>query len=206
MIKNFLVLTAMVLVSSELFAQTLTVRGVRVVGTGCNETTATALPTADGQTLSVLFDNYSAEIGQGSENPTLRVKKKDCNILIDVDVPFGVQYAIQQVDYAGFAALPQGSFGYHRFTQVVPGAAIPSMREAQLTGPLVKNYLVSVAQKPGRSPWSKCNNPSQTLNLLSELMVSYLPRTTTTEKAQISLDSADMVTNSRFKIIWRRCQ
>lgn len=204
MVKNFIVVAAMVLVSSEVFAQ-MTIRGVRLQGSGCGPATAQALVTPDGQTLSVLFDNYSADIGQGSQNPQLREIKKNCNVLIDVDVPRNTQYAIQQVNYRGFAALPASAHGYHRFTQVVPGV-IPSLREAQLRGPIADNYEVIVATKPGRSPWSTCNNPSQTVNLLSELMVRYLPGSRDTAMAQITLDSADVATASSFKLIWRRCQ
>ncbi len=206
MIKTFGLFAVMVLVSSELFAQAVTIRGVRLSGSGCGPATATAVVTPDGQTMSVLFDHYSSEIGQGSENPQMRVMKKDCNVMIDVDVPMGMQYAISQTDYRGFAALPATAFGYHRFTQVIPGAAMPSMREAQLRGPQAQNYSVTVMQKPGREIYSKCNNRSQTINLLSELMVSYLPNTNDRTMAQINLDSADTGVDSSFKFIWRSCR
>lgn len=206
MIKNLIVLTAMVLVSSELFAQNMTIEGVRLEGSGCGPATAQAIVTPDGQTLSLLFDEYSAEIGEGSLNPNLRTIKKDCKVYIDVAVPNGVQYAIQQVNYRGFSALPASAHGYHRFTQLITGASIPSMREAQLRGPLVDNYEVIVAQKPGRSPYSVCNNSRQTISLLSELMVSYLPNSRDKAMAQITLDSTDLATSSSFKLVWRSCR
>ena len=196
----------MVLVSFELFAQPVEIRGVRLSGSGCGPATATAIVTADGQTMSVLFDHYSAEIGQGSENPQMRVMQKNCNIMIDVNVPLGMQYAITQTDYRGFAALPATAFGYHRFTQVIPGTSMPSLREAQLRGPQAQNYSVTVMQKPGREVYSTCNNRSQTINLLSELMVSYLPNTRDNTMAQINLDSTDTGVNSSFKLIWRSCK
>lgn len=205
MFKNFIALAAMVLVSSEVFAQ-ISIRGVTLEGTGCGPATAQAIITPDGQTLSVLFDNYSAEIGQGSVNPQLRVNKRDCKIHIDVSVPFGTQYSIQQMNYRGFAALPASAFGYHRFTQILTGQSVPSLREAQLKGPTANNYEVIVNQKPGRAPWSQCNNSMQRIDLLSELMVSYLPNSRDTAMAQISLDSADMATSSQFKLIWRSCR
>ncbi len=197
---------ALALVSSELYAQPVEIRGVRLSGSGCGAATATAIVTADGQTMSVLFDHYSAEIGTGSENPQMRTMMKNCNVMIDVNVPAGMQYAIAQTDYRGFAALPATAYGYHRFTQVVPGVSMPSLREAQLRGPQAQNYSVTVVQKPGREVYSKCNNPSQTINLLSELMVSYLPNTTDKTMAQINLDSTDTGVNSSFKFIWRTCR
>ncbi len=199
-------MAVMVLVSTEVFALDATIRGVRLSGSGCGPASATASITPDGQILSVLFDNYSAEIGIGSTNPSSTVSQKDCHILIDMDVPAGMQYALQQTDYRGFAALPANAFGFHRFTQVIPGAPIASMREAQLKGPTAANYEVSIAQKPGRMTYSTCNQRSQTVDLFSQLMVSYLPNSRDRLKAQINLDSTDTNVNSTFRLSWRACR
>lgn len=154
--KHLLTLAALLLVSSELFAQTPTIRGVRLTGSGCSESDASASVTPDGTFLSVLFDNFKAEIGNGSSNPQAQALKKQCTVLIDMDVPFGYQYALETTEFRGFAALPASAYGYHRFTQVVPNG-VPNMRETQLRGPIGNNYESVVRQKPGRSPWSVCN-------------------------------------------------
>ena len=193
------------LMTAHVFAQTPTIRGVRLTGSGCNESNASATITADGTFLSVLFDNFKAEIGQGSANPNLQSQKKQCTVLIDMDVPFGFQYAIETTEFRGFAALPASAFGYHRFSQVVPGG-VPNLREAQLRGPIAQNYESIVRQKPGRSPWSVCNNPQQTVQILAELSLAYLPRTTDRSMAQINLDSVDTGVQSRFKLTWRPCR
>lgn len=206
MIKKIALISALVLAYSTSFAQNVTIRGVRLSGSGCGPASATALITPDGQTLSVLFDNYSAEIGRGSANPGLTASQKDCHVLVDVDVPMGMQYAIQQTDYRGFAALPASAYGFHRFTQIIPGAPIASMREAQLRGPTMNNYSVSVMQKPGRLTYSTCNQTYQTIDLFSQLMVSYLPNTSDRTMAQINLDSVDTGVNSSFKLVWRPCR
>ncbi len=206
MIKNLLTVTALLLVTTELFAQSVVIRGVRLSGSGCLNSAANASITSDGQLLSLLFDNYAAEIGVGSQNPNLTQIKKDCRVLIDIDVPFGMQYAIEGTEYRGFAALPASAYGFHRFTQVIANQMPPSMREAQLKGPVSGNYEVRVAQKPGRSPFSTCNKPQQTIELISELMVSYLPNSRDRAMAMINLDSIDTGINSRFKLSWRACR
>lgn len=205
MFKNLIVLAAMVLVSSEVFAQ-MTIRGVDLKGSGCGPTTAQAIVTPDGQTLSVLFDKYSAEIGEGSENPQLRQINKTCEILITADVPAGVQYSIERVNFRGFAALPTSAHGYHRFSVKIPGQAVPSLREAQLKGGIVDNYDIAIAGKPGRNNWSTCNSRTQQISILSDLMVRYLPTSRDTAMAQITLDSTDVATSSQFKLIWQRCK
>lgn len=203
--KHLLTLAALLLVSSELFAQTPTIRGVRLTGSGCNESNASANVTPDGTYLSVLFDNFKAEIGQGSMNPQLSQLKKQCTVLIDMDVPFGYQYALETTEFRGFAALPASAYGYHRFTQVVPNG-IPNMRETQLRGPIGDNYEAIVRQKPGRSPWSVCNSPQQTVQILAELSLAYLPGSRDRSMAQINLDSVDTGVQSRFKMTWRPCR
>lgn len=208
MMKMFkaLAITGTLLVSQVVLAQNVSIRGVRLSGSGCDAATASAATTADGKTLSVLFDNYIAEIGEGSANPQLTSIKKDCRVLIDVDVPFGYQYALNQTEYRGFAAMPKSAFGLHRFTQIIPGAPVASMREAQLYGPLNSNYSVIVATKPGREVYSQCNNKFQTIELFSQLQVAYLPKTADRSIAMINLDSVDTGVNSRFKLIWRKCK
>ncbi len=205
MIKTILTITALLLVTPELFAQNVTIRGVRLTGSGCNNSTATAAVTDDGLTMSVLFDNYATEIGVGSENPNLNTLTKNCRVLIDVDVPDGYQYALETTTYRGFAALPASAHGFHRFTQVLNNQTIPSLREAQLRGPVGNNYEVVVASKPGRVPYSTCHKAQQTIELISELMVSFLPRAQDRSKAMINLDSVDTGVNSSFKLGWRRC-
>jgi len=197
---------AILICSTSANAQSVSIRGVRMVGTGCQTTAADAATTPDGKTLSILFDNYKVEIGQGSENPQLTSLKKNCRILIDLDVPAGYQFGLSQTDYRGFAALPASAYGMHRFTHIAPNQPIVSMREAQLVGPVADDYSVSVKQKPGRFVYSPCNTRFQTLELLSELSVAYLPNKSDRSIAQINLDSADTGVDSSFTLTWRKCQ
>jgi hypothetical protein len=194
------------LISYTALAQNVAVRGVRLTGSGCDAATASAATTSDGKILSVLFDNYIAEIGQGSSNPQSTSLKKNCTVFIDVDVPMGYQYALSQTEYRGFTAMPASAFGLHRFTQIIPNQMIPSLREAQLRGPLNQNYSVIVKQKPGREVYSTCNNVQQTIQLLSELQIAYLPNTSDRSIAMINLDSVDTGVNSRFSLVWRKCR
>lgn len=203
--KMIILLAGLIGFSTFAQAQSVTIRGVRLAGTGCNTSTAWANTTSDGKTLSLLFDNYMVDIGNGSSNPQSTSLKKNCRVLIDVNVPAGWSYGLEQTDYRGFAALPASAYGMHRFTQIVPGQPIVSAREAQLKGPIAQDYAVSVKQKPGRVVYSQCNQAVQTIELLSELQVAYLPNTKDRSIAQINLDSVDTGVNSTFTMSWRRC-
>lgn len=205
MLKGILITCAMLLASTQAHSQDISIRGVRVTGTGCSQTTASAVATEDGRTLSVLFDNYAVEIGNGSSSPQLRSLQKDCRVLIDIDVTPGYQYALESTEYRGFSALPSYAVGMHRFTQIIPGQPIVSVREAQLKGPINANYSVLQRQKPGRYVYSSCTNSTQTLEIMSQLSVSYLPKTSGRDLAMINLDSIDTGVESRFNLVWRPC-
>lgn len=204
--RSMLVIGALLALSQITFAQNVVIRGVRLSGSGCNGASSSAVVTPDGQTLSVLFDNYVVDIGNGSSNPQANKLQKDCRVLIDVDVAAGVQYALNQTDYRGFAAMPASAWGLHRFTQVVPNQPVVSMREATIKGPTSGDYAVSVKQKPGRLIYSACNSKSQTIELLSQLFVNYYPNTSDRSIAMINLDSVDTGLSSSFKLSWRPCK
>ncbi len=205
MFKSALFAFSMVILAQNAFSQDIHIRGVRINGTGCSQTTASAVATEDGRTLSVLFDNYAVEIGNGSANPQSRSLQRDCRVLIDIDVTPGYQYALESTEYRGFAGLPSNAVGMHRFTQIIPGQPIVSVREAQLRGPIEQNYSVLQRQKPGRYVFSSCSNFSQTLEIMSQLSVSYLPNTTRRDLAIINLDSIDTGVESKFNLVWRPC-
>lgn len=187
-------------------AVNVTIRGVRLSGSGCSQAASSAAITPNGEVLSLLFDNYGIEIGQGSQNPGVDSLTKNCRVLIDVDVPAGVQYALKQTDYRGFAALPASAVAMHRFTQIVPNQPVASMREATITGPSSGDYQVSVIQKPGRLIYSSCNGGTQTIELMSQLSVTYLRGTTDRNIAMINLDSLDTGVETTFKLDWKNCR
>ena len=206
MFKQVLMIGALVLASTEIYAQSVTIRGARLSGTGCNSSTANATTTDDGQFISILFDNFSAEMGVGSANPTMVAVKKACNISIDVDVPSNYQYALVSTDYRGFAALPASAYGYHRFSQIITGKVPPAMREHQFKGGEMGNYQETIGVKPGREVYSDCNKAQQTITILAELSLAYYPGRADHQMAQINLDSVDTGVQSRFKLMWRACK
>ena len=146
--NHLFVLAAVLLASIQLYAQTPTIRGARLTGSGCSNATASANVTPDGTFLSVLFDNFSIEIGNGSANPQAASAKKQCTVLIDMDVPFGYQYAIETTEFRGFAALPASAFGYHRFSQVVPGVVAFYRQLAQANAQPALSPIIYLSASP----------------------------------------------------------
>ena len=201
----FTITMASIWAEAQTAADPIVITSVRLEGTGCEETTAAVSLSPDSQDLSVLFDNYSVEIGEGSSNPTLLRAQKNCNIFIDLHTPRDVQFAFKAVDYRGFVILPASAWAFHRFTYVSPNQQIVSMREASHQGASNQDYSVHFQQRAERMTWSPCGVQDQKIQLVSQLGVQFFPRSTDRSIAQISLDSADASFRQNFSIEWRKC-
>ncbi len=75
-------------------------------GSGCPGGTASASVSPDQQSLSILFDQFSAEAGGTTGK---RVDRKSCNLSIPVEVPQGFSVAVIGVDYRGYLNVPSGA-------------------------------------------------------------------------------------------------
>jgi len=180
------------------------ITGVAMQGSGCEESSAQAILSPDAKDLSILFDNYSAEIGQGSLHPSLLRAQKDCRVFVDFHVPRGWQFAFRSLDYRGFVAIPASAWAFHRLSFIAPNQPIASLKEASLSGAQNRDYAVRVEQRPERMIWSPCGG-QQRLQFFSQLAVQYYPRSTDRSIAQISLDSVDGSFRQSFSVEWRQC-
>lgn len=209
--SNFILCILLLLSSMELVAQEKTphgakILGVQVSGKGCEQTTASVALSENLLDLSILFDNYFVEIGQGSQNPNAASLQKDCYVQLQVQIPQGWQMAFRSVDYRGFVAVPASAWAFHRFSILAQGQPIASLREAIVKGPNNTNYTVHVEQRPDRYTFTKCNQAVQTVNLLSQLGVAYYPKLKDRSIAQIALDSNDLSLAQNFSVVWKPCQ
>lgn len=177
-------------------------------GSGCDFEQVTVSLSPDARDLSVLFSNYTAEIGLQSTEPHLLQKIKDCLIDVQLSIPTGWQMAFHAVDYRGFALLPQyGVSAFHRLVIQQDGAAAVSMQEAQLTGPLNDDYFKRVTVRPERVTWSPCLHTQTRIRLGSQLGIRLNPRApVSVDLAMIGLDSADTSFQQTLSVLWRKCQ
>lgn len=181
------------------------IRNVQLSGSGCQEAEVAVSLSPDFKDISLLFDNYMAEIGQGSMNPSRLELTKDCQITLSVNVPQGWQMAFRAVDYRGFVNLSGQGWAFQRFSILQDGAPIVSMREANLKGPMNDDYYVRSEVRPERLTWSPCLGGHTNVRLLSQLGVRLNPRSTDRSLTQITIDSADGSIQQNLAVEWRRC-
>ena len=108
-------------------------------GTGCPAGTASAVLSPDNKSLSILFDQFSAEAG-GSTGRSM--DRKSCNVSIPVHVPQGLSVSIIKIDYRGFNELPYGASSTFNVEYFLAGSTGPVYNRT-FTGPLSEDYLIN---------------------------------------------------------------
>lgn len=152
-----------------------------IAGSGCKAGTVDYAITPDGQTLSILFDSYSANPGN-----------KTCNIAVPVHVPNGYQVSLMTADYRGFV---KGSAELRR-SYFFGGGTGPSLR-TPLGSSEGKEYTQRDSLITSSNSYAKCGEDVN-LRVNSRIM-------TNTSRSSISVDSLDLQNGIVFKLQYRPC-
>lgn len=121
------------------------VKDVQIDGSGCQAGSANALMTSDLNFLSVLYDNFSAEIGKGTANPGMRAQEKNCTINVTIQIPAGWNFQFESINYNGFVTVPnRGALAYQIITAEVYGGRGVAFEQNLMKGPRTENYSILV--------------------------------------------------------------
>lgn len=181
----------------------VTISSVAYAGSGCRAGTASVIISNDRTTVTILFDEYEAEIYPGSP-PSKAIK--NCNINFKVNYPPGLQYTLYTNDYTGYARLDQGVTAKQTSSYWFAGfiGDKPTF-QSTWNGPFDKQYTFTDTLQS--LVYSPCGT-STTLNLNTQLTLAY-----TTPNHQvtglINTQSIDSHTFNPFKhvygIRWQKC-
>jgi hypothetical protein len=116
-------------------------------GSGCQNGTMDFVLSPDGSELSVLFDNFIVEAGNGT-----RVDTKTCSTTIPISIPLGHSLTITQADYRGFNSLPKGAFSQLQTQYQFLGQPVKNEKRAKpFVGPISDEFFDS-NQERAKSP------------------------------------------------------
>lgn len=153
-----------------------------IAGSGCPAGSTDFAITPEGDTLSVLFDSYSAEPGN-----------KSCNIAIPVHVPNGLQVSTMTADFRGFvegkAELRRSYFFAGQRTQPLKD----KLHSKEGDDYLVRDNLMTMTES-----WSKCG---QDVNMRINSRIR-----TKSGNSSISVDSLDVSNGMVFHLEYRECR
>lgn len=197
-VKSLLVLSAILMASASAEASRISLGEPAYGGNGCPAGSASITVTGDGQTMSVLFDQFAAEAGNTTGR---RVDRKSCNLRVPVRVPNGYSVALIGVDYRGFNAIPgQGAYNDFRAEYFYAGSRGPVFQK-RFVGPQADSFHITNNLIATNLIWSACSK---------EVIFSINASATSMSNAQMQqtmmiVDSIDISAGILYHFQLRRC-
>ena len=176
------VFLALVFSSLCAFGQTYQMGTPRYAGPGCPAGTASFALTEDGQSISILFDQFIGQITPGMRGLTM-----SCQVVVPVNVTPGYSLDTTLIYYSGFIDLPQNAAlklttsGFS-IARMAPRLATTSL----INGASMKNFSIEQRVINGLPKIPKCpKDPNLSLTITAELIGRGIQGT-------FALDSADI--------------
>ena len=163
-------------------------------GTGCAGNSAAGAISPDTLALTSTFSDFLAAVGPGNEPDAA---SRNCLITVNVNVPAGWSYALNGVDYRGFAALDSGVMATRKSLYMISGSPVHVTPPARLKGPFSDDFAQTDVGPDAPGVWSPCGG-GQVLWVAAQTEVSNGGHAS--RQGQITIDSIDT------ELQWRRCQ
>lgn len=128
-------------------APAITFGDVGYGGSGCSDGTALIIKSPDGQAATLVFTEYA--VGDNGR----ALDRKTCAIAVPIDVPAGLQVAVQQMAVRGHNDLPDGVDGTLSVEAFFAGTTGP-VDETPLSGN--KDFTALTAPAEADFAWSAC--------------------------------------------------
>ena len=169
-------------------------------GSGCPDASVGATLSPDSSTLSVLFDRFQAQAGQGS---SVRLGRAECRLQVPVRLAAGYRAAITEVDFRGFMSLPQRGYAQLTVDYSLAGRSNPRFYR-RFVGPNDQDYLANQIMRLQDYQWTGCSASPQNLNLsiLAGFVVATNERN---DQVVFSIDSQDLTSGMTYNLRIQRC-
>lgn len=170
-------------------------------GSGCpGESSASINISSDRKAVTILLDQYIAEIGPGLP---LSGARKNCQINLNMHYPQGFQYSVLSSDYRGYIRLDRGVSATQRANYYFSGESSgDAATQTTLNGPIDQNYLISDDIPFTSTVWAPCGRVAA-LNINSEVRVNNSGNRQ--GAGIITTDSVDLKVEYIVGVQWRRC-
>ena len=175
----------------------VTIDSISYGGSGCPQGTVAALFASDYTSVTLIFDQYIAQVGPGI-SPTQAVK--DCQIALNIIVPSGYSYSIDDIDYHGYISLPPGGFAQQAAIYYFTDETEQSRGESTFTGSMAQDYTSSDSEHITKEIWSTCRAFTP-LNIKTHVAIS-VPFG---QSGQITTDSIDSKVTQIYGLNWNLC-
>lgn len=167
-------------------------------GSGCRAGTAAVAMNSDNTAFTVTYSDYLAAAGDGVSPLDFR---KNCQLALRVDVPGGFTYAIQSVDYRGYAFLGEGARGLQRAGYYFQGSPDTTFTNEEFEGEYDDNWHANDEKEWAELVWSPCGE-QRNFNINTELRV-YAGHDGSV--SLMTMDSTDSAVSTIYHVAWDEC-
>lgn len=177
----------------------ITIDTVAVSGSGCRRDTVAVAVAPDATAFTVTFSDYLAQAGAGAKRAESR---RHCDIVVRLNAPAGIGYAVAQADHRGFVHLEAGASATHTARYVPPGRSRARASQRTFTGPFSDFWQVTDQVRTRDLVYTGCRRAPR-------LTIQTSLRITADRRAPVSLiavDSTDAALTSTYRLAWRRCR
>jgi hypothetical protein len=168
-------------------------------GSGCPDGSVGASFSPDYQYLTIIFDQYAAEIGRDIESPK---KRLFCQLVLQMDFPAGFSYALVDLTYRGYADLEWGINASQTSTYFFQGFRRDDQHsfKTNVYGPFMGDYDRTDSLE--LLAWSPCDT-KRGLNIVTSVQLDN--KRNKSGAGLITLDSIDSQVVEQYGVRWRRC-
>ena len=175
----------------------VSIAGITYGGTGCPQDTVSAAFNADSTTVTMIFDQFLAQTGEGLTPADAR---RACQINIDLRYPQGWSYSIFKVDYRGYVGIPAGFSAYQKATYYFSGDSSQYVSTTKYRGPKYSDYTNTDVIPRENYVWSKCGAIERgNIKTSVELRGDY------SRPALMTVDSIDGTVKQIYGLQWKKC-
>ena len=167
-------------------------------GSGCRAGTAAVAMNSDKTAFTVTYSDYLAAAGGGVSPLEFR---KNCQLALRVDIPGGFTYAIQSVDYRGYAFLGEGARGLQRAGYYFQGSPDTTYSTEEFDGEYDDNWHANHEKEWAELIWSPCGE-QRNFNINTELRV-YAGHDDSINL--MTMDSTDSAVSTIYHVAWDEC-
>jgi Domain of unknown function (DUF4360) len=168
-------------------------------GSGCPINSVGASFSTDYQYLTIIFDEYAAQIGQYVDSPK---KRLFCHLVLQLDFPAGLSFALVDLTYRGYADLDAGINAAQTSTYYFQGFRKDDQYsfKTRIFGPFLGDYDRTDSLE--LLAWSPCNE-KRGLNIVTSVQLD--DKRNKSGSGLITLDSIDSQVVEQYGIRWRNC-
>lgn len=189
---------------AETYPDYVKIKSVNFGGSGCPYGTADLAFDPDDPTIfSLIFDAYSAAVGEGIP---FTESRKHCTIIVKLEFPQGFSFTLFEADYTGFVDLDKKVFATQRSEYYFEGEprdkAVFQSTFGSYNYPVQEDYYFTDRLELKGFVWSPCGKERA---LVLKTSVNVNNRKNPYGQGQITTDTITGEVIHKYGIKWRQC-